>query len=116
MFSPILFSIYIDSLLKKQKDSGLGFPVGRIFAGAFGYADALVLISPSLSVSNLTFVSKVIEKVIPGMLKIRSWTLESHGVLCWVRECIACTPNLLVISFSGMECLTIAMQMTRSCI
>ena len=36
--------------------------------------------------------------------------------LCWVREFIACTPNLLVISFSGMDCLTIAMQMTRSCI
>ena len=37
-------------------------------------------------------------------------------VLCWVREFIACTPNLLVISFSGMDCLTIPMQMTRSCI
>ena len=31
-------------------------------------------------------------------------------------EFIACTPNLLVISFSGMDCLTIPMQMTRSCI
>ena len=27
---------------------------------------------------------------------------------------IACTPNLLVISFSGMDCLTIPMQMTRT--
>ena len=42
--------------------------------------------------------------------------LEFRRVLCWVRECIACTPNLLVISFSGMDCLTIPMQMTRSCI
>ena len=42
--------------------------------------------------------------------------LEFHRVLCWVREFIACTPILLVISFSGMDCLTIPMQMTRSCI
>ena len=41
---------------------------------------------------------------------------EFRRVLCWVREFIACTPNLLVISFSGMDCLTIHMQMTRSCI
>ena len=41
---------------------------------------------------------------------------ELDRVLCWVREFIACTPNLLVISFSGMDCLTIPMQMTRSCI
>ena len=41
---------------------------------------------------------------------------QFHRVLCWVREFIACTPNLLVISFSGMDCLTIPMQMTRSCI
>ena len=47
---------------------------------------------------------------------VSSWTLEFHRVLCWVREFIACTPNLLVISFSGMDCLTIPMQMTRSCI
>ena len=42
--------------------------------------------------------------------------MEFHRVLCWVREFNACTPNLLVISFSGMDCLTIPMQMTRSCI
>ena len=46
---PILFSIYIDSLLQKLNDSGLGCHVGRTFSTAFGYADDLVLISPSLS-------------------------------------------------------------------
>ena len=49
VLSPILFSIYIDSLLQKLKDSGLGYHVGRTFAGAFGYANDLALISPSLS-------------------------------------------------------------------
>ena len=27
--------------------------------------------------------------------------VEFHRVLCWIREFTACTPNLLVISFSG---------------
>ena len=47
--SPILFSIYIDSLLRKLKDSGLGCHVGRTFAVVFAYADDLALVSPSLS-------------------------------------------------------------------
>ena len=32
----------------------------------------------------------------------------------WVRRFIACTPNLLVTSFSGMDCLITLMQMTHS--
>ena len=40
---------YIDSLLQKLKDSGLGCHVGRTFSGAFAYADDLALVSPSLS-------------------------------------------------------------------
>ena len=49
MLSPILFSMYIDSLLEKLKESGLGCHVGRTFAGAFAYADDIALVSPSLS-------------------------------------------------------------------
>ena len=49
VFSPILFYIYIDRLLQKLKDSGLGCHVGHTFAGAFGYADDLGPVSPSLS-------------------------------------------------------------------
>ena len=49
VLSLILFSIYIDSLLQKLKDSGLGCFVGRNFSGAFGYADYLALVSQSLS-------------------------------------------------------------------
>ena len=49
VLSPILFSMYIDSLLEKLKDSGLGCHVGRTFAGAFAYAYDIALVSPSLS-------------------------------------------------------------------
>ena len=48
VLSPILFSIYIESLLEKLKNSGLGWHVGRTFAGAFAYADAIALVSPSV--------------------------------------------------------------------
>ena len=37
-FSPIVFSIYIDSSLHKLQDSGIGCHVGHTFAGALGYA------------------------------------------------------------------------------
>ena len=50
MFSPFLFSIYIDSLLQKLKDSGLGCHGGRTFVGAFGDTDDIDLASPFLSV------------------------------------------------------------------
>ena len=53
----------------------------------------------------------VIENAVSG-----DQALESHRVLFWVRRFIACTPNLLVTSFSGMDCLIILMQMTHSCI
>ena len=45
---PILFSIYIDNLLQKLNDSGLGCHVGRTFAWAFGYTDDFAFLSPSL--------------------------------------------------------------------
>ena len=44
----MLFSIYIDNLLSKLKHLGLGCHVGLTYAGAFGYADDIALLSPSI--------------------------------------------------------------------
>ena len=44
----MLFSIYIDNLFNELKELGLGCYVGNTYAGAFGYADDIALISPSL--------------------------------------------------------------------
>ena len=46
--SPSLFSIYIDSLFFELEKSGLGCYIENQFLGAFGYADDIVLLSPSL--------------------------------------------------------------------
>ena len=37
--SPILFSVYIDGLIKELRESGLGCRMDRFFFGCLGYAD-----------------------------------------------------------------------------
>jgi len=46
VISPILFCIYIDSLLRALKNSGFGCYIGRVFLGALVYADNIVLLAP----------------------------------------------------------------------
>jgi hypothetical protein len=47
--SPILFSIYIDGLLCKLRDSGIGCHVGNYYMGCLAYADDVVLLCPTRS-------------------------------------------------------------------
>ena len=46
VLSPILFSVYLDSLLVDLSKSGVGCYWGSFFAGAFAYADDVVLLAP----------------------------------------------------------------------
>ena len=45
---PILFSAYMDILFKQLKHNGIGCHVGPVYAGAFGYANNVALVAPSL--------------------------------------------------------------------
>ena len=47
ILSPLLFSTYIDGMLQKLRESGLGCYVGPHFCAAFGYADDICLLSPT---------------------------------------------------------------------
>ena len=47
--SPLLFSVYIDDLIVKLRDSGLGCRIDHAFYGCLGYADDLLLLSASRS-------------------------------------------------------------------
>ena len=47
--SPLLFSIYIDGLIKELRMSGLGCSLDMFFYGCLGYADDLLLLSASRS-------------------------------------------------------------------
>ncbi len=48
VISPILFCVYMDDLLTELANSGYGCYMGGVFAGAFGYADDLKLLTPSV--------------------------------------------------------------------
>ena len=48
VISPLLFSCYIDNLFTQLQISDLGCHVGSSYAGAFGYADDIALLAPSL--------------------------------------------------------------------
>ena len=49
VLSPILVCIYIDNLLMSLKKNDIGCHVGSHFCGAFGFADDIMLLSPSVS-------------------------------------------------------------------
>ena len=48
VLSPFLFSVYMDELLVTLKNNGVGCHMGHHFVGAFGYADDVILLCPSL--------------------------------------------------------------------
>ena len=48
VLSPILYCVYVDELLLRLRTRGIGCHIGNVFAGAFGYADDLTLLAPSV--------------------------------------------------------------------
>jgi hypothetical protein len=47
VLSPCFFAAYMDELLQKLRDLGVGCHIGDIFYGAAGFADDIILVSPS---------------------------------------------------------------------
>ena len=47
VISPVLFCIYIDTLLFNLEINGLGHFIGKMCVGALAYADDIVLIAPT---------------------------------------------------------------------
>jgi len=45
--SPIIFCLYIDKLLLKLADSGVGCLFGKLYVDTLVYADDIVLLTPS---------------------------------------------------------------------
>ena len=68
VISPILFSIYLDSLLVTLKHADIGCSWGGEISGALAYADDIVLLSPSTSGLRL-------------MLRVCEDFASSHGLL-----------------------------------
>ena len=49
VFSPVLFTVYLDNLLKTFKQRNIGCKIGNSYLGVFGYANDLTLLCPSLT-------------------------------------------------------------------
>ena len=49
VLSPFVFAVYLDGLLVELSKSGVGCHWGSSFAGAFSYADDMVLLAPCAS-------------------------------------------------------------------
>ena len=49
ILSPLLFNIYIDSLIIGLKSSGLGCHLRGLYVGCIAYADDLLLLSGSVA-------------------------------------------------------------------
>ena len=49
VMSPLLFGIYMDELLLELKNSGVGCYIGNYYCGAYGYADDIILLCPSIT-------------------------------------------------------------------
>ena len=47
VLSPILFCFYMNDLFRLRQESKSGCYIGPYYAGCFGYADDLLLLSPS---------------------------------------------------------------------
>jgi len=55
VLSPLFFDIYLDDLLERFRESGLGVPIHCLLLNAFGFADDLALIaSDKETVSKLS--------------------------------------------------------------
>jgi len=48
ILSPLLFNIYIDSLIHALRVSDLGCHLGHVYVGCIAYADDIILLSASL--------------------------------------------------------------------
>ena len=50
VLSPLLFSVYLDDLLKQLRNLQLGCHIGGYWFGGCGYADDLILLAPNIEV------------------------------------------------------------------
>ena len=47
ILSPSLFCVYLDTLLTRLRDAGVGCHIGGSFSGPFGYSEDVTLLAPS---------------------------------------------------------------------
>jgi len=56
IINPILFCVYLDDLLVKLREAGVGCYIAGCYVGALTYADDLVLLTPSASARRMLLI------------------------------------------------------------
>ena len=74
VLSPVLFAVYLDGLLEELADSGCGCYWRNLFAGAFCYADDIVLLAPCAS------ALRVMLNICCSHIMVSSLTLKSPSL------------------------------------
>ena len=108
VISPLLFSLYIDELFLLLKESGIGCHVGLTYTEAFGHADDIALVAPSLS--NLKQMMKICEQFAefhsitfnPTKTKLLCFNMKLESVLPLILY-IHCTALLIQILVNMCE-------------
>ena len=59
VLSPAFFAIYIDDLLQRLRELGVGFHIADKFLGAAWFADDIVLLAPSRGAMELHWMPPV---------------------------------------------------------
>ena len=68
VLSPVIFSVYLDDLLKELRSQELGCSIGGCWYGACGYADDIILLAPN-------------REVLQRMLSVCEAYADSHNLL-----------------------------------
>lgn len=76
IISPILFCVYIDGLLQRLHESGVGCYIGHVYTGALAYADDVVLLAPTPS------AMRIMLKVCEGFAKEFSVVFNASKSVC----------------------------------
>ena len=81
VLSPILFIVYINELLIRLKSQAVGCHWSHYFAGAFGYADNIVLLAPSASALRmmLKYLLPVCYRLYPQKTQLVQFSLPSSS-------------------------------------
>ncbi len=85
ILSLVLFAVYIDGLLNKLKNSGVGCYMGNKFMGGVSFADDIKLLTPTHKGLNklIIFVSNMLQNLILNVMvqKANIWYIKVEIVL-----------------------------------
>ena len=98
VLSPVLFCIYVDSVIQRLRQSKLGCWLGQVYVGCILYADDVILMSSSICELQ-KMVNVCIDEVTKLDMKVN--TKKCSILRFGARYLRPCAPGVNVIEYSG---------------